>query len=149
MDNTLHIIFGTMTGNAEDLANRLADRCKAEGCPHTLTSVEDWPLERFAGVKRAILIFSTWGDGEPPDDAIDFCEGLYDQKAPVSHLEYAVVGLGDTSYDDFCGCARRLDEALQQGQATPLCERLELDIDFDSDFDAWVDGFFAQQLATR
>lgn len=143
MDNALHIIFGTMTGNAEDLANRLGERCNDEGYAYSLTSAEDWALDRFEAVKRVILIFSTWGDGEPPDDAIDFCENLYDQKAKVSHLEYAVIGLGDTSYDDFCGCARRLDEALKAGGATSTHERLELDIDFDSDFDAWMDRFFA------
>lgn len=145
MDAAIHIIFGTMTGNAEDLANRFAQRCSDEGYAYSLTSAEDWGLERFTDIKRVVLIFSTWGDGEPPDDAIDFCEALYDQKAEVAHLEYAVVGLGDTSYEDFCGCARRLDDALKQGGATPLWERLELDIDFDHDFDAWVDRFFARR----
>ena len=144
-DTTLHIIFGTMTGNSEDLAKRLAQRCADESLPYTLTSAEDWPLERFGQIKRAILIFSTWGDGEPPDDAVDFYEALYAHQAPVSELEYMVVGLGDTSYDDFCGCARRLDEALAAAGATRLRERLDLDIDFDRDFDAWTDSFIASE----
>ena len=145
-DPTLHIIFGTMTGNAEDLANRLAERCTDEGIAHTICSAEEWPLERFAQVGRTVLIFSTWGDGEPPDDAIDFCEAIYDQQAPVAHLNYMVIGLGDTSYEDFCGCARRLDEALAAAGAKRLHERLELDIDFDQDFDAWTETFIASEL---
>ncbi|WOO41388.1 flavodoxin domain-containing protein [Rubellicoccus peritrichatus] len=141
----MHIIFGTMTGNAEDLADRFAKRCEQENLPYSLTSADNWPMEKFQSAKRAVLIFSTWGEGEPPDDAIDFCESVYDQKAEVAHLEYAVVGLGDTSYDDFCGCARRLDESLKAAGATPFSERLELDIDFDDDFDAWTDKFFSSQ----
>ncbi|MBC2596178.1 flavodoxin domain-containing protein [Ruficoccus amylovorans] len=148
-DSTLHIIFGTMTGNSEDLANRLAGRCKNEGIAHTICSAEEWPLERFSEVRRVILIFSTWGDGEPPDDAIDFCESLYDQKAEVAHLDYMVIGLGDTSYDDFCGCARRLDEALEAGGAKRMSQRLDLDIDFDKDFDAWTESFIAGELALQ
>ncbi len=146
LDSTLHIIFGTMTGNAEDLAERLAGRCQNEGIGHSICSAEDWPLERFAQVRRAVLIFSTWGDGEPPDDVIDFCEAIYDQQAGVSHLSYMVVGLGDTSYDDFCGCARRLDEALAAAGAQRMGDRLELDIDFDKDFDAWTERFIAAEL---
>ncbi|QYY35197.1 flavodoxin domain-containing protein [Ruficoccus sp. ZRK36] len=145
-DLTYHIIFGTMTGNSEDLAQRLHERCAKEGIDSTLTAAEEWPLERFKEVRRAILIFSTWGDGEPPDDAVDFCESLYAQEAEVSGVEYMLVGLGDTSYDDFCGCARRLDEALVAGGATRLRERLELDIDFDRDFDAWTNAFVADEL---
>lgn len=148
-DSTLHILFGTMTGNAEDLAQRLAKRCEHEGIAHTITSAEDWELARFDTVKRVILIFSTWGDGEPPDDAVDFCEAVYGQQGNVSHLEYAVVGLGDSSYEDFCGCARRLDEALAAGGATRTQERLELDIDFDKDFDTWVERLIAEERALQ
>lgn len=143
LDATLQIIFGTMTGNAEDLADRLAKRCGEKGQAYSLSSAEDWSLERFSTIKRVVLIFSTWGEGEPPDDAIDFCEALYNQEAEVSHLEYAVVGLGDTSYDDFCGCSRRLDESLKAAGAVSICERLDLDIDFDKDFDTWTERFLS------
>lgn len=139
----LYIIYGTMTGNAENLAETLGKRCEAEGIAHEVVSVEDWPLERFKDAGRTVLIFSTWGDGEPPDEAVDFCEDVYDDKAEVSHLEYAVVGLGDSSYDDFCGCARRLDEAFERGGAKRLIERVELDVDYDDDFADWLDRFFA------
>ncbi|WP_309397503.1 flavodoxin domain-containing protein [Cerasicoccus maritimus] len=141
-ENTTHIIYGTVTGNAQDLAERFSDECDARSVKHTLNAAEDWELSRFAEVKRVVLIFSTWGDGEPPDDAIEFCEALYEQKVPVNHLEYYVVALGDSAYDDFCGCGRRLDDALKQGGAKPLADRVELDVDFDDGFDAWVARFF-------
>lgn len=143
---TTHIIYGTVTGNAQDLAERFSDQCDAKGVKHTLNAAEDWDLSRFADVKRVVFIFSTWGDGEPPDDAIEFCEALYEQKIEVAHLEYYVVALGDSAYDDFCGCGRQLDEALQKGGAKPLAERVELDVDFDEGFDAWMERFFESNL---
>lgn len=139
----LYIIYGTMTGNAENLAEMLGKRCQEEGVEHEIVSVEDWPIERFKEAGRTVLIFSTWGDGEPPDEAVDFCEDVYDLKAETAHLEYAVVGLGDSSYDDFCGCARRLDEAFEKGGAKRITTRIDLDVDYDDDFEAWLDQFFA------
>ncbi|GHC08656.1 flavodoxin domain-containing protein [Cerasicoccus arenae] len=149
----LDIIFGTVTGNAQALAERFSDQCDQLNIPCTLTAAEDWAMESFGVTGRnTVLIFSTWGDGEPPDDAIEFCETLYDQKLPVSHLHYAVVALGDSAYDDFCGCGRRLDDALSNAGATRIMDRVELDVDFDDGFDAWMESFFElrslQQLST-
>lgn len=60
-DQLVNIIYGTVTGNAQDLAERLSDACDKRGLPISLTAAEDWPLARFSEVKRVILIFSTWG----------------------------------------------------------------------------------------
>lgn len=132
-----------MTGNAENLAEALGKRCQEENIENEVISVEDWPIERFKDASRVVLVFSTWGDGEPPDEAVDFCEDVYDQKAETAHLEYSVVALGDSSYDDFCGCGRRLDEAFEKGGAKRIIDRVELDVDYDDDFAAWADRFVA------
>ncbi|MEO0795707.1 MAG: flavodoxin domain-containing protein [Verrucomicrobiota bacterium] len=138
----IDIIYGTVTGNAQDLAEKLSDRCDQISIPCTLTAAEDWDNERFKQPnRRTVLIFSTWGDGEPPDDAIEFCENIYDKKVDVHQLQYVVVALGDSAYDDFCGCGRRLDESLSAAGATKIMDRVELDVDFDDDFDAWMENF--------
>jgi len=137
------IIYGTVTGNAQDLAETFSERCHDRGIPSTLNAAEDWDLNRFGGGGRhVILIFSTWGDGEPPDDAIEFCEAIYEHRAPVHGVEYAVVALGDSAYDDFCGCGRRLDESLHAAGATRLMARTELDVDFAPDFESWMARYF-------
>ncbi len=143
------IIYGTVTGNAQSLAEKFGDECDRHGVVSSLHAAEDWDLARFADARRVVLIFSTWGDGEPPDDAVDFCEAIYDQKAQVAHLDYYVVALGDTAYEDFCGCGRRLDEALAAAGATALEPRLELDVDFDDGFDAWMERFFQPYAAAE
>ncbi|MGE9297054.1 MAG: flavodoxin domain-containing protein [Puniceicoccales bacterium] len=140
------IIYGTVTGNAQTLAEDFSERCDELGVPCRLIAAEDFALDEFsANDAHKVLIFSTWGDGEPPDDAIDFCEALYDQKAPVSGVKYAIVALGDSAYTDFCGCGRRLDDALKAGGAVSIMDRVDLDVDFEADFEAWMDRYFALQ----
>lgn len=148
LNESLHIIYGTVTGNAQTLAENFSEACDRRGVSHTLNAAEDWDLTQFAEVQRVVLIFSTWGDGEPPDDAVDFCEAIYDAKVELAHLEYCVVALGDSAYDDFCGCGRRLDEAFAKAGATPMLPRSELDVDFDDDFEAWMEQFFRPTAAT-
>lgn len=141
----ISVLFGSMTGNAEDLAERTAERLKSEGYAVTLDSLDSYDPDSLAGVQRAVIAISTWGEGDPPDECEDFCYAVYDGEIPdLSHMDFCVLALGDSSYDDFCGCGRKLEEALVKKGATSFLERKELDVDFDDDFDTWIEALVAK-----
>lgn len=139
------VFFGTMTGNAEDLAERTAERLNTEGHESSLVSLDDYEPSDLANVQRAIVVISTWGEGDPPDECEDFCYSLYDgEVSDLQNMDYCVFALGDSSYDDFCGCGRKVDESLSQHGATCFMERKEVDVDFDDDFDEWLEALVSK-----
>src|SRR5690606_23774030 len=96
----LTILYGSQTGNAR----------RAAGLPARLVRADAYPTRGLAGERLLYVVISTQGEGDPPDDAIGFVEFLSGRRAPkLPELKYAVLGLGDTSYADFCGIACRID----------------------------------------
>lgn len=139
------VFFGSMTGNAEDLAERTSERLKEEGYEVALQTLDTYEPASLSGVQRAVIVISTWGEGDPPDECEDFCYALYDGEVPaLNHLDYCVLALGDSSYDDFCGCGRKVDEALAKQGAQSFLPRKEVDVDFDDDYDAWIESLVAK-----
>jgi sulfite reductase (NADPH) flavoprotein alpha-component len=87
-----------------------------------------------------LVITSTHGDGDPPETASAFFEDLCGGGAPrLDHLRYAVLGLGDSSFEHFCAAARRLDQPLQELGAQPLVNRGECDVDYEQTAEQWFD----------
>lgn len=140
------ILYGTETGNAEDLANQTLERAEAAGLEVKLVGAMDFSVADLADTQRLICVISTWGEGDPPSEAEDFCHDLYDGNdvPDLSHLEFTVCALGDTGYDEFCGCGVKVDAALEKHGATRFHEIAKLDVDFDDDFEAWSDALFAK-----
>ena len=144
MSKPLTILYGTETGNAEDLAERTFKRAQEAGIEATLSTVFDFEASKLKETERAIIIISTWGEGDPPDEATDFCDALNDDEVTeLENLEYAVLSLGDSGYDDFCGCGRKLDESLKRNGAKQLLDRVDCDVDFEDAYEAWEDKLFA------
>ena len=140
----LTILYGTETGNAEDLAERTLKRAQEEGFEASLSNVFDFAPEKLNATEKAVIVISTWGEGDPPDEATDFCDALNDNEVTgLDNLEFAVLSLGDSGYDDFCGCGRRVDESLVRNGAKRIIERVDCDVDFEDAFDAWSDELFA------
>ncbi|MDD4350530.1 MAG: flavodoxin domain-containing protein [Opitutales bacterium] len=141
---SVSVYFGTMTGNAEELATRTRDAIADLGIKVTMEDLAKVPAARIAGDGEAVFVISTWGDGEPPDEAEEFYYAVVDGKAgSIENLRYAVVALGDSSYDDFCGCGRKLDEALEKQGAQRVLSRVDLDIDYDEGFEGWLERYLA------
>ena len=138
----LTILFGTMTGNAEDLATQIQEKADELGFTTDLRDLADYPAEDLAEESEVAIVISTWGEGDPPDEAEDFCFALYDGKVSgLENLRYCVVALGDSSYDDYCGCGRKIDETLKKQGATRVMDRVDLDIDFEDGFEAWLEKY--------
>ncbi len=139
----LLILYGTETGNAEDLAEQTLNRAQEAGIEARMENVFNFPPEKLKEEQRVAIIISTWGEGDPPDEATDFCEALNnDEVTGLDNLEYTVCALGDTGYDDFCGCGRRVDESLARNGAKAILARKECDVDFEDPFEEWSNELF-------
>ncbi len=139
----LLILYGTETGNAEDLAERTYQRAQELGVEARVENVFNFPPENLKEEQRVAIIISTWGEGDPPDEATDFCESLYnDEVTGLDRMEYTICALGDTGYEDFCGCGRKIDEALVRNGATCILERKECDVDFEEAYEEWAEDLF-------
>jgi len=132
--------YATETGNAETLARQAHERAIAEGRDTaTVANISTLTPAHLADLSLTLFVVSTWGDGEPPSDATDFFYDLEKANLDLSGLRYAVLGLGDRDYSDFCGFARKLDERLAALGAKPLVHRAEADLDYEEAYNDWID----------
>lgn len=135
----IQILYATVSGTAEQLARETACRLKASGWAASVANVAEFPAAGLVGRKRALLVVSTWGDGQPPPDAAEFCTDLGAADAPrLETLAYAVLALGSSRYPNFCGCGRRVDEDLARRGARRLLPRVECDAKIKAKFEDWL-----------
>lgn len=133
------IAYGTETGNSEKLAHQLADKARAAGLPVHLANLADMSLRQFAREKTALIICSTHGDGDPPEPIQEFYAALMNEQAgSLTHLRYAVLALGDTSYLPFCETGKQIDQRLTQLGAAALIARSDCDVDYQQTADLWM-----------
>ena len=132
------IVYGSQAGNARRAAEALHAKLEAAGLPARLLRADAYPVRELANEKLLYLVISTQGEGDPPDDAIGFSEFLLGRRAPkLPQLNFAVLGLGDTGYADFCGIARKLDARLAELGASRVQALGEADLDIDSVAAPW------------
>ncbi|MEM6478189.1 MAG: sulfite reductase flavoprotein subunit alpha [Pseudomonadota bacterium] len=135
----LDILFGTQTGNAEQLANEAADIAKTRGFQPRVNEMDAIEMSQLAAMENVIIVVSTYGEGEMPDNAHQFWEALSASTAPrMETLNYAVLALGDTSYDEFCQAGKVIDTRLEQLGAKRLGARIDCDVDFEDAASAWL-----------
>ncbi|MFJ4770920.1 sulfite reductase subunit alpha [Streptomyces uncialis] len=136
---TVDVLFGTQTGSAELLAGELVAGARSRGLGGSATELDAVTPERLATMSHLLIVTSTYGEGEMPDNAGLFWEALQADGAPrLEGLRYAVLGLGDRGYDDFCQAAKLVDTRLEQLGATRLHDRVDCDVDFEEPAAAWT-----------
>jgi sulfite reductase (NADPH) flavoprotein alpha-component len=139
----LLILFGSQTGSAEGLAKRVAKESEKRGFAPRVLALNDYEQADLARGGKILIVSSTWGDGEPPDNAVNFWSWLNSAAAPrLEKLHFAVLGLGDKNYADFCGAAKKFDERLAALGAHRLAPRGECDADYEAPAREWLDRFW-------
>ncbi len=150
---TLNVLFGTESGNSEKLATSIELTAKevvkqagdALKFDVVRKNLKDVKVEDLAAMEYAVVVISTWGEGDPPGSAEKFCKSLYTASSPdLSKMKYAVLAMGDKAYQDFCGCGRRVDESLAKLGAKAVVPRQDMDLDFASGFEKWEVEFFTK-----
>ncbi|WP_448507907.1 molybdopterin-dependent oxidoreductase [Mycolicibacterium thermoresistibile] len=133
------VLWASQTGNAEDLAAGLVDQLAAQGVSAQLAAMADVEPEELAGIAEVFVVTSTFGDGGPPDNAAACWDRLRAPDAPpLPGLRFAVLGIGDRSYTQFCGYARDLDARLGELGGTRLLERTDCEIHDDHTVRQWT-----------
>ncbi|KAB7767484.1 assimilatory sulfite reductase (NADPH) flavoprotein subunit [Xanthomonas maliensis] len=129
----LTVLYGSQTGNARREAEQLAADAAAAGLDVRLLRADHYPTRELASERLLYVVISTQGEGDPPDDSLGLVEFLASRRAPrLPELKYAVLGLGDSSYADFCGIARRIDARLAELGGQRLQPHGEADLDIAS-----------------
>jgi len=135
----LMILYGSESGNAEGLAAEAKKRANKLGIKTTLVDMADSNPSELAREQQVLVLVSTWGEGEPPERAASYYRQLMAEDAPkLGGLKFAVLGLGDTAYEQFCQMGKDFDRRLEELGATRLCDRVDCDVDFESAADAWL-----------
>jgi len=135
---TLTILYGSQTGNAKGVAKSLAAQAKAEGLNVELKSMGEIKPKAIKNITHLLIVASTNGEGEAPDDAIALHEFLSSKKAPkLDHLHYSVLALGDTSYEFFCQTGKDFDLYLEKLGAKRMAPRVDCDVDYDAEANTW------------
>ena len=141
----LTVLYGSQTGNAKRLAEDLGRRATAAGLAVRIVRADAYPVRELKQERLLYVVISTQGDAEPPDDARALVEFITGARAPkLEELRYAVLGLGDSSYPQFCAIGRQLDERLASLGAQRLFAAGEADIDLETVTQPWLEQALQQ-----
>ncbi|MEM1052602.1 MAG: sulfite reductase flavoprotein subunit alpha [Pseudomonadota bacterium] len=136
----IDILYGTQTGNAEGVAELAGEQFKALGFVPRLHELDAVEMDQLASMRQAVMVVSTYGEGEMPDNGEYFWEQLSATTAPrLEQLKYGVIALGDTSYDEFCQAGKLIDMRLEQLGASRMLDRVDCDVDFEDPSEQWIE----------
>ena len=137
-DRSLTILFGSQTGNAAGLAEKTAKMASNYGLEASVVDMDGYDKSNLANIKRLLVITSTWGEGEMPDNAEALWQSVQSDAPALASMHYSVCAIGDTSYDEFCKAGLDWDGKLTGLGATSVQEIKLCDVDFEPPWAEWV-----------
>ena len=139
-DNSLLLIFGTETGNAEELAEDAANMAKGFDLEATVMDMEDIEPDDISTSKRLIVVCSTWGEGEQPVNAQDLYDAVEEtEEGSMEGVNFAVLALGDTAFELFCESGKEWDTILEEKGGNRVNDRIDCDTDYDDYAEEWLE----------
>ena len=137
-DRSLTILFGSQTGNAAGLAEKTAKMATNYGLEASVVDMDGYDKSNLANIKRLLVITSTWGEGEMPDNAEALWQSVQSDAPALATMHYSICAIGDTSYDEFCKAGLDWDGKLSSLGATCVQEIKLCDVDFEPPWNEWV-----------
>ena len=138
-DRSLEVLFGSQSGNAEGLASKIAKTAKSYGLQGSVHDMDGFDFNSLSSKKRVIIVCSTWGEGEQPDNAEELWKFANSEAATrLEGTHFAVCALGDTSYELFCESGKEWDGLFEKLGATRIVERIDCDVDYDAPASEWT-----------
>lgn len=135
----INILFGTQSGNSHNLANVIGDSLANAGFDAVVSDMGERDPESIHDMDYIIIVTSTHGDGEPPDNASEWMSYLkFNEDIELKHLHYAVLGLGDNYYPHFCQCGKDFDEYLSKRGGHSLTPRLDCNLYYEEQYPEWL-----------
>ncbi len=140
----LTVLFASETGNSKTLAKALVDKAAAQGIQARLADMAEYKTRGLKDEQDLLVITSTHGEGDAPQTAVGFFEFLESRKAPkLPQLRFAVLALGDSTYEKYCEAGKRVDRRLEELGAQRLADRVDCDVDYEDAADAWISTVIA------
>ncbi|MEQ1964951.1 NADPH-dependent assimilatory sulfite reductase flavoprotein subunit [Xenorhabdus khoisanae] len=153
MQETVTLLSASQTGNARRLAEQLRDSLLAANLNVNLINAGDYKFKQISQERVLIIIASTQGEGEPAEEAVALYKYLYSKKAPsMKDTVYAVFGLGDTSYENFCQAGKDFDNRLNELGAQRLLDRVDADVEYQEQAEQWhrqITDILQQRLSVQ
>ena len=138
---SLLILYGSQSGNSEDIAVQAGKASKELGLNPIVSSMDEIKITDLVGQQRVLICCSTWGDGEQPDNAEELWEAANgDSISSLEGLNFSVLALGDSSYDLFCESGKEWDLWFESKGATRIHDRVDCDVDFDEPAQSWTNS---------
>ena len=138
-DRSLAIFFGSQTGNAAELAEKTAKKAVAYGLEPQVIDMDGYDESQFSNHKRILIITSTWGEGEMPDNAENLWNSTNANNPSLKGVHHSVCAIGDSSYDEFCKAGTDWDDKFKALGATEILKIQLCDVDYETPWLEWVD----------
>tara|TARA_B100001564_G_C20551260_1_gene629174 strand:- start:348 stop:788 length:441 start_codon:yes stop_codon:yes gene_type:complete len=138
------VLYGTETGNSELLAMDICKTGEQSGLECINFGMDEIENSEFCDIENLLIVCSTWGDGEQPDNAIDlfdYVEGL--GESDLENMKFSVLALGDTAFDLFCEAGKEWDRILEEKGANRIYGRVDCDVDYEDDAEEWIENVIA------
>ncbi|RAH15624.1 MAG: hypothetical protein CMB20_001420 [Methanobacteriota archaeon] len=138
------VLYGTETGNSELLAMDICKEGENLGLECENYGMEHIESDDFSSIENLLIVCSTWGDGEQPDNAIDLFDYVEELDAgELENMKFSVLALGDTAFDLFCEAGKEWDRVLEEKGATRIYDRVDCDVDYEDDAEEWIENVLA------
>tara|TARA_B100001989_G_scaffold251422_1_gene230615 strand:- start:1776 stop:2216 length:441 start_codon:yes stop_codon:yes gene_type:complete len=127
MEKKLNILWASMSGTAENVANNLNEKAKLKGFEINKLELNQVTMNDLSNMKNVAIVTSTTGEGDLPTNGEDFWDDLKNTDKNFQNLRYSVCALGDSSHDIFCGAGKKVDERLEKLGAQKVLDRQDCD----------------------
>ena len=136
----IHILYGSQSGNSEGLADKWKREATKYGLNPTVHDMDGFDINSMSGMSRVMIVCSTWGEGEMPDNAEELYEAAVGVGKILTNTHFSICALGDTGYDLFCQSGKDWDKTMEDMGGSRIHDRVDCDVDFEDPAEQWMNG---------